>query len=186
MHVVEQLTARNTAILTAIEEQIGAMPPGQFHPLGAGILITEPPLKAPLGVDVGIAQAHVLCATLPNRARIMQAQLARSCSRQPPPRGWKPSRVALSGRPQQLKQSRQHSGCVCVAGGSTWHQTKINTMTTSLPQNLMSRCHMQGEHDESGRDGADITLDPEAEKQVHTGSGIRMAMSVVLLVTTSS
>lgn len=35
MHVVEQLTARNTAILTAIEEQIGAMPPGQFHPLGA-------------------------------------------------------------------------------------------------------------------------------------------------------
>ena len=27
---------------------------------------------------------------------------------------------------------------------------------------------MQGEQDESARDGADITLDPEAEKQVHT------------------
>ena len=40
MHVVEQLTARNIAILTAIEEQIGAMPPGLFHPLGEEFIVS--------------------------------------------------------------------------------------------------------------------------------------------------
>jgi hypothetical protein len=44
VHVVEQLTARNTAILTAIEEQIGAMPPSLFHPLGTSLQLPGHPV----------------------------------------------------------------------------------------------------------------------------------------------
>jgi hypothetical protein len=98
VHVVEQLTARNTAILTAIEEQIGAMPPSLFHPLG------------PVG--------------------------------------------------KELLKAAASEGLEAFKGGLEWQAAAAEAEQAAL----------RGEHDESARDGADITLDPEAEKQPALGT----------------
>lgn len=44
VHVVEQLTERNHVILSQIEEHIGSMPTGLFHPLGIFPPVTLRPL----------------------------------------------------------------------------------------------------------------------------------------------
>jgi hypothetical protein len=151
------------------------MPPSQFHPLGTGLQFTG----GHPGFTCIPGNRHLCCWQRLSAIMVDVMHLMRH-HRTAGPVG------------KELLKAAATEGLEAFRGGLEWQSAAAEAEQAALRVHMCSRsftqqncaarwmhcyatllhiqqCHMQGEHDESGRDGADITLEPEAEKQVHTG-----------------